>query len=375
MKLLYLMDTLYKAGGMEHILTEKANVLSRDYGYEVLVVTNHQKGRPLFFPLDASVQHIDLDVNYRLPWNMPRYVRRLSALMEKERPDVLISLCMKDLPILSRLPKTGVQMAEFHFCRETFRIKGQENRLRKMEEAVRGLDCFVALTREDAALWKPYCKRVEQIYNPSFMPVSDGTGASVQARRCISAGRFEPQKDFSQLVAVWKRVHAKHPDWTLAIFGNGKQKKAVARLIRKEGLEQSIHLYPATRELHREMQRSSLFLMTSRYEGFPLVMIEAASLGLPFLSYACPCGPGEFIENGVDGFTVAPGDVQGLADRICDCMEHSELLEAMSRNIQRKAAAFTVPVIMRQWDALFRSLVTGPQPQGPGYPGSPEDRP
>ena len=84
MKLLYLIDTLYKAGGMERILTEKANVLSSQYGYEVLVVTNHQKGRPSFFHLDDGVRHIDLDVNYRLPWQMPLYVKRLQKLLDGE---------------------------------------------------------------------------------------------------------------------------------------------------------------------------------------------------------------------------------------------------------------------------------------------------
>lgn len=359
MKIIYLIDTLYKAGGMERILTAKANALTERYGCEVLLVTNHQKGRPVFFPLSSGVRHIDLDVNYRLPLQMHRYVKRLSSLILAERPDIVISTCGKELFQMHRLPRTGVVMAEFHFSHETYRIKGQRAKLRRMEKAVGKLDCFVALTQEDAAVWRPFCARVEQIYNPSFF-ASDGRFARPAAqKRCLSAGRFEKQKNFEDLVRVWKQVHASHPDWTLDIFGNGRLKKRVADLVDKEGLSSCIQLHPATHELAQEMLVSSLFLMSSVYEGFPLVMIEAASLGLPFIAYACPCGPAEFIRDGVDGYTVPVGDVDEMAARISACLDDPELLEEMGRNIRERAGSFGVDAIMDRWIGLFRDLITG----------------
>jgi glycosyltransferase involved in cell wall biosynthesis len=359
MKIIYLVDTLYKAGGMEHILTAKANALTERYGHEVLLVTNHQKGRPVFFPLSSGVRHIDLDVNYRIPLRMRRYVKRLSALILAERPDIVVSTCGKELFRMHQLPRTGVVMAEFHFSHETYRIKGQLAKLRRMEKAVGGLDCFVSLTKEDAEAWKPFCPRVEQIYNPSFF-ASDGRFARPAARkRCLSAGRFEKQKNFEDLVRVWKQVHASHPGWTLDIFGNGRLKDRLAHFIDREGLGPSIHLHPSTHGLRKEMLESSLFLMTSIYEGFPLVMIEAASAGLPFISYACPCGPAEFIRDGVDGFTVPVGDVDGMATRISDCLDRPQLLEEMGRNIRSRALAFGADAIMDQWNRLFSGLLTG----------------
>ena len=260
---------------------------------------------------------------------------------------------------MHKLPRTGVVMAEFHFSHETYWIKGQRAKLRRMEKAVGKLDCLVALTREDAAAWKPFCARVEQIYNPSFF-ASDGRFARPTAqKRCLSAGRFEKQKNFEDLVRVWKRVHASHPDWTLDIFGNGRLKKQVATLIDREGLGSCIRLHPATHELAREMLDSSLFLMSSIYEGFPLVMIEAASLGLPFIAYACPCGPAEFIRDGVDGYTVPVGDIDGMAARISACLDRPELLDEMGRNIRTRAGAFGVDDIMDRWIGLFRDLLTG----------------
>ncbi len=356
MKLLYLIDTLYKAGGMERILTEKANSLSRDYGYEVLIVTNHQKGRKLFFPLDNGVRHIDVDVNYRMPWLMPRYIKRLGQVIDAEKPDILISMCGKELPYLDRLPKTCIRMAEFHFCREMYRIKGQESRLKAIDKAVSGLDCFVALTEEDAFNWQSKCRRVEHIYNPSF---AADTGSELLAdipKRCIAVGRLEKQKNFRDLLDVWSSVHVRHPEWTLDIYGNGRQKKRLEKRIAELGLVGSVHILPATRQIAHEMRASALLLMTSIYEGFPLVMVEAASLGLPCISYRCPCGPGEFIEDGKNGYTVDVGDVQSMAERICICIENPSLISEMRVHCRQKAAGFTVPGIMKQWDALFHSF-------------------
>ena len=107
------------------------------------------------------------------------------------------------------------------------------------------------------------------------------------------------------------------------------------------------------------MLGSSLFLMTSIYEGFPLVMIEAASVGLPFISYACPCGPAEFIREGVDGHTVPVGDIEGMAAQISACLDQPQRLEEMGRNIRSRAGAFGVDEIMDRWVRLFRSLLMG----------------
>ena len=103
MKLFYLADTIYSPAGMERVLITKANLLATRYGYDVTIVTNHQKGRPTFFPLDPHVKHIDLNVNTHLPWNMPRYMRRLKALVKAEKPDIVDSLCSKELTRLHEL--------------------------------------------------------------------------------------------------------------------------------------------------------------------------------------------------------------------------------------------------------------------------------
>ena len=355
MKLFYLANTIYSPAGMERVLITKANLLATRFGYEVVIVTNHQKGRSAFFPVDPKVRLIDLDVNTHLAWNMPRYLRRLEALVRDEKPDIVDSLCVSELPYILKLKGLcKVLMAEFHFSHETLRIKGQHRKLRTLEKTVGGLDCFVVLTREDQEAWSPYCDKLEQIYNPAdFIP---GELAPLEAKRCISGGRFEKQKNYDDMVRVWKKVQARHPDWTLALFGNGKKKARTEALIRREGLEGSILVHPATPRFKEEMMASSMYLMTSLYEGFPMVLVETAAIGLPCVCMTCPCGPAEFIEDSVNGMLAEPGDLDGMADRICTLIEQPELRRNMGREIHRKAGDFTTERIMGQWDRLFRRL-------------------
>ena len=364
MKLFYLLNTIYNSGGMERVLTLKANYLSRVYGYEIVIVTTHQKGRPSFFPIDESVRHIDLDVNIHLPFTMPRYVRRLNRLIEAERPDIVISLCYKDLLYLHKIKGTCVKMAEFHFSHDTYRIKGQLRKLHRMEKAVAELDCFVVLTREDKKVWEPFCPHLEQIYNPSTFPI-DGPMAKLEAKRFISGGRFEKQKNYRDMILIWEKVHQKHPDWVLDLYGCGKRKASVARLVKRLALDNVIHLHPATGQMQQEMLDASGYLMTSLYEGFPMVLIECAAVGLPVVAWRCPCGPGEFIEDGINGMNTAPGDIDGMAERVCRLIEDETFRKKMGGLLREKAPLFALERIMPQWDALFRRLVSTSSPTSP----------
>lgn len=356
MKIFYLANTIYNSGGMERVLISKANALTERYGYEVVIVTNHQKGRPSFFKIGSKVRHIDLNVNTHLPFTMPLYLRRLRQLIAVEKPDICISLCYSDLFYLKDLHFPGIKMAEFHFSHDTYLIKGQRCKLHRMEKAVQGLDCFVVLTQEDKAAWAPYCEHLVQIYNPSTFPTG-GPRASLEAKRFISGGRFEKQKNYKDMVLVWQKVHQKHPDWVLDLYGNGKKKASVERLVKALGLQDVIHLHPATGQMKEEMLGASGYLMTSLYEGFPMVMIESAALGLPCVSYRCPCGPAEFIENGINGFTAAAGDIDALATCVCQLIENKALRLQMGERLYGQAADYAEDKIIARWDELFHRLL------------------
>lgn len=355
MKILYLIDTLYNSGGMERVLSEKANYLVAHYGYEILIATTHQKGRKEFFPLDARIKREDLGVNTHLPFTMPCYLKRLKGLLQKERPDILISLCSKELKHFDKIDFEGIKLAEFHFSYESLRIRGKNRELKNLQKAVAGLDAFVTLTQEDQIQWVPYAPHIYQIYNPSTYD-GETQSAALEKPICISGGRFEKQKNYADMVKAWAYVHQKHPDWQLSLYGNGRKKKEIATLVKELGLESAIQLHPATSQIKDKMLDSSLYLMTSLYEGLPLTLIESCSLGLPAISYNCPCGPSEIIENGQSGYLIPQGDIEGLAEKICQLIENEKLRKEMGKKAKEKAAQFGKARIMEQWHQLFEQL-------------------
>ena len=357
MKILYLIDTLYNAGGLERILILKANRLVSDFGYEVTFVTNHQKGRPTFFPLDPKVRLTDIDCFLRLPIQVPLYLRKLDAVVKAEKPDIIIDLHPLTMGKLKERYHGIVVMSEYHFCHEMFRIRKKERRMHRMEKAVSKLDCFVVLTREDKKAWEPFCPNTVQIYNPSTFIQEDGLCAPLEAKRCISGGRFESQKNYSRMIELWSRLHPRHPEWVLDLYGNGKEKKKIEKQIARLGLEDSVRLHPASGQIRKEMLGSSIYLMTSLFEGFPLVLAESASIGLPCVAFRCPCGPGEFIRDGVDGFTADPQDSGEWTAKVERLMEDTDLRKKMGENSREKAKDFTQELILPRWDALFKELV------------------
>ena len=158
MKIFYLVNTIYNSAGLERVLIMKANLLATKYGYDVVIVTNHQKGRPTFFPLDPRVRHIDLGVNIHMPWNMGRYMRALKALIKEEKPDIVNSLVFREFTHLHELKGlVPVIMAELHFAHDSYLVKGKRLRLRRYEKASAGLDCFVVLTKEDKVISAASC--------------------------------------------------------------------------------------------------------------------------------------------------------------------------------------------------------------------------
>ncbi len=354
MTIVYCIDTIYRSGGMERVLTEKANYLADEYGYEVYVVTCHQKGRPAFFTLSPKVHHIDLDVNIRLPFLGILYKKRLCALLNKVRADVCISLGGVEMPLVASMDAPCPKISEFHFSYDSYAIRGKSSRLPRYIRSASKMDRFVVLTKEDEARWKEHLDNVVQIYNPSTFPV--GKGIALQNKRCISGGRLSPQKNYMEMLQVWAEVSRDFPEWKLDIFGTGPQREAILAKIESLGLDESVEVHSPTPDIKSEMESSSIYIMTSAYEGFPMALIEAASVGLPAVAYACPTGPSEAISNGKTGFVAAPEDRNAMVSALKALMSDESLRSEMGRNALDWSGQFTKETIMSQWAALFSSL-------------------
>lgn len=354
MTIVYCIDTIYRSGGMERVLTEKANYLADKCGYEVYVVTCHQKGRPAFFALSPKVHHVDLKVNIRIPFLGILYKRRLRALIEKVKADVCISLGGVEMPLVACMDAPCPKISEFHFSYDSYAIRGKSSCLPRYIKYASMMDRFVVLTKEDEAKWKRHLNNVVQIYNPSTFPV--GGGIALENKRCISGGRLSSQKNYMEMLQIWADVVREFPDWKLDIYGTGPEQGAIMDRIAVLGIAESVAVHPPIPDIRKEMEQSSIYLMTSLYEGFPMALTEAASIGLPAIAYACPTGPSEAISNGRTGMVVSPGDRAAMISVLKTLMADANLRAEMGRNALSWSGRFTKETIMSQWTALFASL-------------------
>ena len=212
----------------------------------------------------------------------------------------------------------------------------------------------MVLTHEDRELnWKGDPK-VAVIPNP--VEVRHGHISSLEKKRIIAVGRLVLLKNFASLVKAFSLVAMRHPDWQLDIFGDGPEKSRLQTLITSLGLDDKVRLRGNTNRVIEEMVDSSMLAMTSKFEGFGVVLIEAMSVGLPVVSYAYPCGPKDIITDGEDGFLVNPGKEEEMAEKICYLIEDESMRQRMGINGLKKASRFALDKVIWQWMELFQEL-------------------
>lgn len=375
MRIAYNILGTYNSGGMERVLSNKANWLVKN-GYDITIITTDQKNRSSFFSFSKKIKMIDLDINYcdnqgvgiiRKTINHIKKVelhkKRLSALLFSEKFDIVISMFGNEADFLWKIKDGSSKVVEIHFSK-FFRSQCERRGLWGMVDSWRSkkdvsnmkrYDRFIALTQEDKSYWKEL-NNVEVIYNAvTFSPTEQ---AQLCDKKVIAVGRHSHQKGFDMLIDAWGIVYAKHPDWKLSIIGGGELLDSNKERIINAKLTEGIELMSPISSVEQEFLSSSIYAMSSRYEGFGMVLIEAMSCGVPAVSFACKCGPRDIIEDGVSGMLVEPNDVEKLAEGVCKLIENPELRKAMGAEAAKQVKAkFAEERIMKQWVELFDQLV------------------
>lgn len=377
MKLVYCIHSVYNPGGMERVLWNKVVYWTRNTDWEVVIVTTDQHGRPPFYPFPAQVRRIDLGVNYsddnakRPLGKIAGYLRRrrlhrrrLTELLMRERADVVISLYPSESSFIPDIRDGSKKVLELHYCK-FFRLQyGRSGllgaidrwRTREDERIVRRFDKFVVLTCEDQTYWGAL-PNLEVIPNAA-MHLTDGYSDGT-ARRVIAVGRLDYQKGFDRLVRAWSLVQqsGRFADWRLEIFGQGEWREMLQAMIDDSGLAATMRICPPTARIGDEYVRSSLLVMSSHYEGFPMVMLEAMACGLPVVSFDYKCGPKELIRQGENGLLVRDGDLDGLARALMTLMEDDALRARMSLKAREVVKNYSEETVMSRWIRLFTSIV------------------
>ena len=201
--------------------------------------------------------------------------------------------------------------------------------------------------------WQGYAKRVEII--PNMLTITPKKVTDYRTKRVISAGRFMSEKGFDRLLNAWNIINNKFCDWHLYIFGNG-DRTPYQKLADQYQLAGTVHLMPATEDIAKEFSQSSIYVMSSRYEGFGLVLAEAMSCGLPCVSFDCPYGPRDIITDGEDGLLAQDGNIEDLAQKMEQLMADVELRKSMGTKAIHNIARYQPQAIMAKWTNLFESI-------------------
>lgn len=374
MKIVYCHCSLFNPGGMERVLLNKVRWLAAA-GHEIIVVTTDQQDRPTFYDLPTEVRLIDLGINYSLDnfeplsKRIPSYLRkrrmhrhRLTELLMRECPDITISLYPSESSFIPEIKDGSKKILELHFNRY-FRLQyGRKGltglidryRSRKDESFARKFDSFVVLTEEDKTYWGNI-PNISVIPNAALpMPLkSDCT-----AKRVIAVGRLDYQKGFDRLINVWELVkkNSASEGWRLEIFGQGEWLDMLEDMIQSKGLSDSTKINVPTDEISKEYAGSSILAMTSHYEGFPMVMIEAMSAGLPVVTFDYKCGPRDIISDGIDSLIVPDGDLNAFADTLLQLMTDNERRRKIGRAATKVIDRYAEDTVMLQWTSLFEKL-------------------
>lgn len=376
-KIVYCTPALYMAGGVERVLTLKANYFAEQLGYDITIILTEGRNLPLFYPLSDKVKVVNLDLGFEELWHCS-FLKKVYLYLKKQRqfkqklrdelmrikPDITVSLLRREINFITGIKDGSKKIGELHINRANYRnfdaresnfIKSLFSKfwMRNLVGKLQQLDKLVVLTDKDKASWVEL-SNVVAIPDPlSFQPSSR---SELGNKRVIAVGRYSYEKGYDMLLSAWKKVAQECSGWRLDIFGDG-DKSSLELLIESLNIDRdTCALHGRTSDIEKEYVDSSLFVCSSRFEGFGMVIVEAMACGLPVVSFDCPWGPGSIISDGRDGVLVENANVDALADKIIQVLSAKDYMHELAQNAVDKSKKYRLESIALKWKSLFESL-------------------
>ena len=378
-KIVYCTPALYMAGGVERVMSLKANYFADVFGYDITIILTEGKDKPLFYPLSEKIKVINLDVDFEELWTCSFFKKivvylkkqrifkqRLTAELMRVRPDITVSLLRREINFINDIKDGSKKIGELHVNRANYRNfeAGDTNVVKRLfakfwmhnlVSHLKHLDRFVVLTEEDKASWSEL-SNVEVIPDPLAFNID--RVSPLTNKRVIAVGRYVYQKGFDLLLQAWKTIEQLHPDWELAVYGMGDRTPYEQVITDLHINRERCHLYGSTPDIKSEYLNSSLFAFSSRFEGFGMVLIEAMACGLPVVSFDCPCGPKDIVRHNEDGLLIPSGRPDLLADALHQVMGDDSLRQKMAATAIINAKRFQLDGIAMRWKQLFENVLS-----------------
>lgn len=381
MRIVYVYPHFRNFGGTERVLIDKMNYFASQEGYEVFCITHEQGNHPFAYPLSSKVTHVDLNVRFLTLFKYNIIVRlikrkqykkllvaKFNELISDIRPSIVVTTTYYPylLTLINSNPHHFKKVLESHIDIRYLhsndpqtkknlikRIRSIHN-MNNLNSEARSFDILVTLDDKDAVDWSKYL-RTQVIIN--VVHLNDTSRISNQeSKHIIFVGRYTVQKGIPDLFRVWEKVFDKHPDWYLDLYGDGDIKEIP--YTEENRKNKNIHVHPSDPDIFSRYIESSIFVLTSLFEPFGLVIVEAMSCGLPVVAFDCPSGPANIINDGVDGFLIKNRDIDEFAEKLCMLIESPQLRLEIGKSAVLSSQRYSAEQVMPQWICLFNELLS-----------------
>jgi len=363
MKITLVISTL-NPGGAERVMTTLANAWAEKQA-EVIFVTFKEPGYQSFYPLHPRVTLCNLNLlpqgQESLLSKLGNRVKRLFALrrtIKQQKPELVISF-MDTVNITTLLATIGLGIPVIISERidpRYFQIGFFNKLLRKITYPF--AKHIVVQTGQILNYFPSTLHpRISIIPNPVSIPpkATDQNRIDFEKKQIIAVGRLLKQKGFDLLLQAFSKINLKFPDWKLVIWGEGNDRSALETLSNQLKLSTQVSFPGVTDDIYSELSQSSLFVLSSRFEGFPNALCEAMAIGLPVIAFDCGSGPSDIVRHQIDGLLIPADNIEALSKTMKQLMENAALRKQFGNRASEITDRFSVKKILGEWDKLIES--------------------
>lgn len=361
MRLLYITNGINGSGGLERVLSIKASLLAEKYNYTVGILVLNDAHKNPFYDFSPAISFFSVPAQGNPLSYLKAYKKGIQKVADTFNADI-ISVCDDGLKGFF-LPKWIKTNAKWIYERHVSKlIESNENQSSSkkwlikckwalMERLAKNYEKFIVLTEGNKKEWTSL---QNIIVMPNPLPFQSSVKVEQNSKTVICVGKIAYQKGQDLLIKAWKKVFEKYPEWELHFYG-----KENLEFLDTRNLKYNIHFFPPVRNIEEKYLAASFYVMSSRFEGFGMVLIEAMEYGLPCVSFDCDYGPSDIIKEGEDGFLVAPEDTEALAEKMIYLIENPEKRKEMGIKAKKNVQRFQAENIVADWHALFQDLARG----------------